>query len=416
MENIQKNWLRKPGAVSFDILRHLARHDAVVRICVNVIKKSVSQSKWHIGVHPNAPKGKKGYEKDKQQLVELFEFVNMNGENMRILLDRVLEDLLVLDAGAIEKVYSLDKTILVGLNSVDGATIRPIYNEYGELGEPAYKQFVASKEVAAFSQNELVYMIANPQNDVNLFWYGLSPIESILMQVQASLEADMYNIKHFSKDNIPPGILNLGEMNDDEAENFIALWNATVIGNTHGMKFVWWPSGNIWYTPFNSTNKDMQYAEYIEWLTRLKLAAYGLTGMDANITSDVNRATAEQQALISSSRGVASYKQLIEEYFTRQIIWSLGEDFKWLEFKFDEHVTLEARKTLADIHKLYVDMGALTENEVREELGREPLDDILTTEDMPDDDREDDKQDTKKPKAWNKAKDDKKVETEDDSD
>lgn len=143
----------------------------------------------------------------------------------------------------------------------------------------------------------------------------------------------------------------------------------------------------------------MQYAEYIEWLTRLKLAAYGLTGMDANITSDVNRATAEQQALISSSRGVASYKQLIEEYFTRQIIWSLGEDFKWLEFKFDEHVTLEARKTLADIHKLYVDMGALTENEVREELGREPLDDILTTEDMPDDDREDDKQDTKKPKA-----------------
>lgn len=59
------------------------------------------------------------------------------------------------------------------------------------------------------------------------------------MQVQASLEADMYNIKHFSKDNIPPGILNLGEMNDDEAENFIALWNATVIGNTHGMKFVW---------------------------------------------------------------------------------------------------------------------------------------------------------------------------------
>lgn len=158
---------------------------------------------------------------------------------MRILLDRVLEDMLILDAGAIEKVYSLDGANLVGLNSVDGATIRPVYNEYGELGEPAYKQFLNGKMTAEFSQSELVYLMANPQNDVMLFGYGLSPIESILMQVQASLEADMYNIKHFSKDNIPPGMLNLGEMNDEQAENFIALWNATVIGNTHGMKFVW---------------------------------------------------------------------------------------------------------------------------------------------------------------------------------
>ena len=46
----------------------------------------------------------------------------------------------------------------------------------------------------------------------------------------------------------------------------------------------------------------MQYAEYIEWLTRIKLAAYGLTGLDANIIHDVNRATAEQQAQISASR------------------------------------------------------------------------------------------------------------------
>lgn len=116
--------------VSFDVLRQLAKHDAVVRICVNVIKKSVSQSKWHIGVHPNAPKGKKGYEKERQQVLEVFEFINMNGENMRILLDRVLEDLLILDAGAIEKVYSLDGQNILGLNSVDGATLRPVYNEF----------------------------------------------------------------------------------------------------------------------------------------------------------------------------------------------------------------------------------------------------------------------------------------------
>ena len=384
LEHLQKNGLRKPSSVSFEVLRQLAKHDPVVRICVNVIKKSISQSKWHIGVHKNAPKGKWGYKKEQQKAIELFEFWNMNGENLRIILDRVLEDLLVLDAGAIEKLYSLDGTVLLGINSVDGATIRPVFNEYGELGSPAYKQFIQSRHVADFEQDELVYMMANPQNDVNTFWYGLSPIESILMQVQASLEADMYNIKHFSKDNIPPWILNLGEMNDEEAENFIALWNATVIGNTHGMKFVWWPSNNIGYTPFNTSNKDMQYSEYIDWLTRIKLAAYGLTGIDANILHDVNRANAQTQMQISNSRWVAWYKQLVEEYFTSKVISALGEEYKWLEFRFDEHVSLESRKKLAEIHAIYVQNGVLSENEVREELGYSELDHPLTTENMQD--------------------------------
>jgi hypothetical protein len=64
----------------------------------------------------------------------------------------------------------------------------------------------------------------------------------------------------------------------------------------------------------------MQYSEYIDWLTRIKLAAYGLTGIDANILHDVNRANGQMQVQISNSRGVASYKQLIEEYFTSKIV------------------------------------------------------------------------------------------------
>ena len=84
-------------------------------------------------------------------------------------------------------------------------------------------------KVAEFEKEDIVYIMANPVNDVDLFGYGMSPIESILLQVQAALEADMFNIKHFTKDNIPPGILDLGDMTQDQAEEFIATWNATVI-------------------------------------------------------------------------------------------------------------------------------------------------------------------------------------------
>lgn len=151
------------------MLRQIARADALARICVNVIKKSVSQCEWEVVAKKKAPKRTEEYQAEVDNIYDLFEFMNANGENMRILLDRVLEDLLILDAGAIEKVRSLDGSKLVALNSVDGATIRPVYNEYGELGDPAYFQVVNGKITAEFGQNDIVYMMANPQNDLDTF-------------------------------------------------------------------------------------------------------------------------------------------------------------------------------------------------------------------------------------------------------
>jgi len=91
-------------------------------------------------------------------------------------------------------------------------------------------------------------------------------------------------------------------MTQDQAEDFIATWNATVVGNNQSMKFVYGSNQDKKFIPFNSTNKDMQYAEYIEWLTRIKLATFGLSGIDANLMQDVNRATAKVQHAISNSR------------------------------------------------------------------------------------------------------------------
>lgn len=371
---IKQQGLSKPSNISFKLLRQLSRRDAVVRICINVIKKSVSQADWSVLVKKNSPKETGYYEKIRLETIDFFEHMNANGENMRILLDRVLEDLLTLDAGVIEKVTTLNGTQLVALNSVDGATIKPVYNEFGELGDPiAYKQVIGNKVVAEFRQDEIIYMMANPQNDIDLFGYGQSPIESILLQVQASLEADIYNMKSFSVDNVPPGMLDLGDMDDNEAKKFIALWNAIVLANPQAMKFVWGGENPKKYTPFNQTNKDMQFSEYIDWLSRVKLSSFGLSSIDANMLQDVNRATAESQREITNSRGVASTKRLIEEYFTRQIIRPMSEDHKWLEFKFEDASEIWSKKTQTDIDAIDVKMGIRTINEVRGQRGLEPI-------------------------------------------
>lgn len=379
IEQIKKYGMKKPGRVNFKLLREIAKRDAVIRICVNVIKKAVSQCPWEIRLKKEAPGDKELYESIRMEVYDLFEYMNENGETLRVVLDKILEDLLVLDAAAIEKVLTLDGSTIVALNPVDGATIRPVYNVNGVLGSPAYKQFVGEKETASFEKEELVYLMANPQNDVDLFGYGLSPIESILLQVQASLEADMHNIKTFSTDNIPPGILDLGDIDEQEAKKFIAIWNATVIGNTQQMKFVWGNAEGKKYHEFKKSNKDMQYAEYIDWLTRIKLAVYGLSSLDANMLQDVNRATAEVQQAISQSRGVKSTKSLVEEYFTRQIIRHMGDvtdkksPYRYLEFKFIDAESLADKKTQAEIDAMHVKNGLRSADELRERDGLEPL-------------------------------------------
>ena len=212
-----------------------------------------------------------------------------------------------------------------------GASIRPVYNAHGELdASRAYVQVDREKVVAEFALDEIMYIMQNPQNDMKNFGYGLSPIESILLSVQASLQADLFNANTFAKDNIPPGILDLGDMSNEEAKAFIAEWNATVINDVQKLKFVWGGNngknlaGGRRYIPFQQNNKDMQFIEYIDWLSRLKLATYGLTTLDANLTQDVNRATSVSQSKITEARGVMSVKRLLEEYFNREIIQTMG--------------------------------------------------------------------------------------------
>jgi len=360
LEDPAKTGLKKPTKVTFHQLRLVARHDAIVRISVNVIKKSVSQAEWSIVPKKDKPVNKAQVDR----ATDLFETVNTGGENLRQILDMVLEDLLVLDAGVIEKVYNAEGDI-VELNAVDGATIRPKMDKFGNVDpEHAYVQVIADKVVAEFKKDELIYMVQSPQSDISLYGYGMSPIESILLQVQAALNADLYNAEMFSKDNIPPGMLDLGDMSQTEAQQFIALWNATVINNTQKLKFLWGggEKNTKKYIPFNQNNKDMQFVEYTDWLSRIKLATYGLTGLDANITQDVNRSTSQSQESITSSRGVRTIFRLVEEYINAQILKPMGMDE--IQFVFQKALTTDEKKKQAEIDKIYVEAGIIDPAEI----------------------------------------------------
>lgn len=379
--------VKEDQGISFETLRRISRYDTVVRLSINLIKKGVCQSPWSIARRP-------GVETidpvEAEEARVFFSTMNHEGENLRMILDKVVEDILVLDAGVIEKIYNYEGDI-VALNSVDGASIRPCINQYGEYGDPAYIQMIDESKVAEFSFDELIYIMQNPQNDVKRFGYGMSVLENMLIVIQASLNADLHNAEQFSKDNVPSGFIHLGNIMEHEAEAIKAVWDAETIGNTHTMRFLYGPNPPT-FVPFQSSNKDMQYTEYIEWLTRIKLAAFGLSSMDANITNDVNKATARELTKLSNSRGVKSMKSLLEECLNQQVVY---EKWKTIKFEFQRVVDLDEEKSRAQIDQIYTEKtGIMTINEVRERMGMKERASVFDeTERIPE---EEVKQETKK--------------------
>lgn len=355
---------KSAGGVDFRTLRRIASLEPIVANSINIIKKGVSQAPWKIKKHPLA---KEMDMNEYKRAYDFFTYINPDGENLRILLDRTIEDLLSLDAGVWEVLKNF-KGEVIGLNSVDGATIRFRVDEYGQ--GMSYVQVVNGKQAAEFSKEDLIYIMANPQNDVDKYPYGQSPIERILLVVQSSLNAEHSNANMFSSDNVPAGILNLGKMFEHEAEAAIAMWNAQVVGNTHSLKFMFGPD-KIDFLDFKRSNRDMQYIEYLDRLTRIILATFGLSAMDLNIVQDINRSTAGAQT-DKTNKGVQSVKHLVQETINTKLFTLMG--FETIIFEFDTVLTPEERLTQAKVDEIYTSKtGIMTVDEIRAREGLEPF-------------------------------------------
>lgn len=358
---------KEASGVSFLTLRRISYIEPIVRSCVDIIKKEVSQSPWRIVKDPLA---KSMSEDEFRRAHKFFRNINPDGENMRILLDRTVEDLLVLDAGVWELLPN-SRGEIVGVNSVDGASIRFKTDSKGQ--DLSFVQVVDGHNVADFTRDEIIYMMMNPQNNVQRYPYGMSPIEGILLAIQSSLNADLYNANMFASDNVPQGILHLGNIKEYEAEAIKAMWDAQVVGNQHGLKFMW-GQDKIDFMDFKKSNKDMQYIQYLDRLTRIILAKFGLSAIDLNIIQDVNRSTSQAQQKLSNSRGVQTVKHLIQETINTRLFSAM--QLETIMFEFDKTVDLNERKLLAEIDKIYVaDIGAVTINEVRQRDGFDILED-----------------------------------------
>jgi len=310
-------------------LRRWSRTNPWIRAAINLRRTQVSRAKWDIvALDSDSPVNPKKV----QEIKDLMRMPNAKMESFRSLIEPVIEDILVLDQGAIEVVptkggrigssnkpiaalYGKDASKIVFDSSWDGSDpAKPRYYEFDPDG----------REVARYLNGELVVIIANPVTYTPL---GLSPLEVLSETIEADLAAAAYNSKAVMA-AAPPGVLHLGEgVRADQVDAFRAYWDAEIAGRsqiaiTGGGKGIQW-------MPLASSNRDMQFMEWQVYLARKICAVFGVQPQDIGIGFDVNRSTSEQGAAFTQDVGIAPLLDLIAEYLTREIVWRYDENLRF---------------------------------------------------------------------------------------
>lgn len=353
------------GKQGVNVYRSWSERSEWVRAAINVRKTQVSSAEFAVVPFNTAERYSKRLQREIQ---DLFDQPNEIADSFRSFVEPVVEDILTLDAGVIEKVRDVGGR-LAEMYYVDGAKIR--IDAFWDGGdEPRYYWYPDGFVRAAFTNEDMLYIMANP---ATYRVVGLAPLETLRNTIDSELSGSLYNQRQV-ENAAPDGMIDLGEgFRPEQVEAFKSYWAAEVAGK--GATAFLGGSRNAKFIPFRQNNRDMQFLEWQNYLVRKIAAVFGLSPQDLGLTFEINKATSEVIAEQTEDRGLRPLLALIQDYFTREIVWdrSYGGKANNLAFRFTR-LNLKETTSKASINKLALaGVPWKTVNEARVEDGREPF-------------------------------------------
>lgn len=311
-------------------------------------------------------------EKDQRERMEilrkLFQRPNQQ-DNFHQFFRKVIKDVLVLDAGAIEKERDRQGR-LCALWPVDGATITVEADDHGVVQR--YWQGEYTTAYIEFPLTDLIYLMQHPGSDTV---YGTSPLETLYLSVATDLYVHKWLSDYFEKDGIPPGILAvLGITSDVEMKRFearIKRWRAE---NPYNVPIV--QAEKVQYTPVSAqTNRETQLMEYLDKLLNRICMVYRVNPSELGITQGmgggIGSTVADRQAEITESKAIGPLLDLFAGYMTDDVI---HREFGWRDLKFafvQDNSAAEDREREQDLQDL--EAGLTTPNRILEKRGEKPV-------------------------------------------
>ena len=359
------------GGASFDTLRGLADSFDIMRLCIETRKDQIGALEWSFKL--------KDDDKAKDSRVDALQAFFQTPDrvhNFETWVRMLIEDLLVIDAPCVYPRLTKGGQPFA-FEVVDGATIKRVVDGYGRTPrapDPAYQQILKGIPAVDYTIDELIY---RPRNLRSYRLYGFSPVEQVVLTVNIALRRQTNQLQYYTEGNIPSALIAAPlDWTPDMIAQFQDWWDDSIQNAPkRNAKFI--PGGTTFTDTkaalFGPTDKDVN-----EWLARVICFAFSisptqLVQMNNRATSDSQKEQAEDEGLKPTKRWV---KQVIDEMVARYFGWTD------IEFCWNTEKEIDPLKA-AQIAQIYVEAGVVTPDEVRADLGKEPLTDEQKAEIAP---------------------------------
>lgn len=351
---------RSEEPVSFGQMRALADSYDLLRLVIETRKDQMEKLNWTVKTTGENAE----IDARCQAIIDFLQFPD--GEHSwSTWLRMVIEDMLVIDAATVYPRRTIGGG-MYALEPIDGATIKRVIDDTGRTPlppQPAYQQVLKGMNAVDYSRDELIYMPRNPRTHKI---YGYSPVEQIIMTVNIALRRQLHQLQYYTEGNIPEALIGVPkEWNPDQVQQFQDYFDSLLEGNTAARrhaKFI--PDG----VKMMETKANALKDEYDEWLARIVCYAFSIE--PTAFVRTQNRATAETAREQALTEGLMPLMSWVETLMNLIVFKWFG--FKDIKFQWEIETSIDPL-VQAQVNQIYVATKVKTPDEVREELGMEPM-------------------------------------------
>lgn len=373
-------WRERPSSLTYETLRQMTTRNTVIAALITLRCNQVAQFS-----RPQQGKYDRGYriikrdrrdrwksmtpaeQKRANEIERLIETTGVllpdekpsDRDSFTLFVKKAVRDILTYDQWCWEKVR--DRRGMVSrFIALPSETIRPAVSDSEHLdpeqlhSRVAYVQVYEDSVIAEFSPEDLAWCVMNPRSDLRVNGFGYSPVEQLMHLVTAWLFGFEYNQRFFSQGSAIKGILNIkGAIPDRQLRAFRRMWYSQVTGVTNAWRTPILNSEDIQWQSLHSTNREMEFSAWMDWLTKLTCAIYGADPVEINFqfgntgqSSTLNEGKQEAKLSESKDKGLRPLMDHIADNLNRHLVWDIEPEF---EFSFvgldaeDEEKEREAR-------------------------------------------------------------------------
>lgn len=409
-------WRERPSALTYETLRMMSSKNTVIAAVIQTRCNQVAQF-----ARPQQGPYDKGYRvilrnrRDKKRTMtpvekkraeELERMLETTGyllpdekaadrDSFRDFLKKGVRDILTYDQWCFEKQRDrrgkVSRFIALPSESIRPAAADIEHMEVAEVRERvSHVQVYEDTVISEFVPDDISWGVMNPRSDLRANGFGFSPIEMLINLVTAWLYGFDYNQRFFMQGSAIKGLLNVkGSVPDRQLRAFRRMWYSMVSGVTNAWKTPILNAEGIEWVPMHSTNREMEFAAWMDWLTKLTCAIYGIDPVEINFIfggggtnsggSMFDRRPNQKEVQESKDKGLVPLMDFISDKMNAHVIWELEDDFEFAFTGLDaaaEEKELNARVQMGKSFKTINEIRALYEDEPLEENGDIILDSV----------------------------------------